>query len=124
MKVVFDSSECTDDIQDWMEKKASESPMFHYWKMIFDLQILILMFILWEREPDFALYVQVLKSFMKYIFTFNHYNYARWLTIHVDDLMKLELVCPNVYKEFCSGNFVVWKTINPFSAIALDQAHE
>ena len=107
MKVVFDSSECTDDIQDWMEKKASESPMFHYWKMIFDLQILILMFILWEREPDFALYVQVLKSFMKYIFTFNHYNYACWLTIHVDDLMKLELVCPNVYKEFCSGNFVV-----------------
>ena len=35
--------------------------------------------------------------------------------------MKLELVCPNVYKQFCSGNFVVQKTINPFSAIALDQ---
>ena len=38
--------------------------------------------------------------------------------------MKLELVCPNTYKEFCSANFVVRKTINPFSAIALDQAHE
>ena len=38
--------------------------------------------------------------------------------------MKLDLVCPIVYKEFCSGNFVVRKTINPFSAIALDQAHE
>ena len=44
--------------------------------------------------------------------------------IHVDDLMKLELVCPNVKKEFCSSNFVVRKIINPFSAIALDQAHE
>ena len=61
---------------------------------------------------------------MKYIFAFNHYNYTRWLTIHADDLLKLELVCPNVYKEFCSGNFVVRKPINPFSAIALDQAHE
>ena len=38
--------------------------------------------------------------------------------------MKLELVCPNTYKEFCSANYVVRKTINPFSAIALDQAHE
>ena len=38
--------------------------------------------------------------------------------------MKLELVCPNVKKEFCSSNFVVRKIINPFSAIALDQAHE
>ena len=39
-------------------------------------------------------------------------------------MMKLELLCPNVYKEFCSGNFVVRKAINVFSKIALDQAHE
>lgn len=124
IKLVCDSCESTQDIQDWMDNKASESPMFHYWKMIFDLQVLILMFIRSERERDFPLYVQVLKSAMKYIFAFNHYNYARWLTVHVDDLMKLEEVCPDVYKEFCSGNFVVRKTTNPFSAIALDQAHE
>ena len=74
MSVVFDSSESTADIQDKMEKKASESPMFHYWKMIFDLQILILMFIQSERERDFALYFQVFKSIMKYIFGFNHCN--------------------------------------------------
>ena len=66
----------------------------------------------------------VLKSIMKYIFAFKHYNYARWLTNHVDDLMKLELVCSNVYKEFCSANFVARKTINPFSATAFNQAHE
>ena len=71
-----------------------------------------------------ALHVQVLKLIMKYIFAFNHFNYARWFTIHVDDLMKLELVCPNIYKEFCSGNFVVRKTLNPFSAIVLGRAHE
>ena len=29
-----------------------------------------------------------------------------------------------MYKEFCSGNFVIRKTTNPFSAIALDQTHE
>ena len=98
--------------------------MLHFWKMIFDLQILILMFIRSQRERDFALYVQVLKSIMKFSFAFNHYSYARWLTIHVDDLTKLELVCPNVYETFCSGNFVVQKTINLFAKVALDQAHE
>ena len=60
--------------------------------MIFDLQILILKFIRSERERDFALYFQMLKSVVKYIFAFNHYNYARWLTVHIDDLTKVELV--------------------------------
>ena len=50
LRVVFDSSYYTDGILDWMEKKASESPMFHYWKMIFGLQILILMFIILEEN--------------------------------------------------------------------------
>ena len=61
---------------------------------------------------------------MKYVFALNHYNYARWLSVHVDDLMKLQIVCHEIYEEFCTGNFVVRKTTNPFSAIALDQAHE
>ena len=68
--------------------------MFHSWKML--IQILISIFIQSERERDFSLHVQVLKSIMKYIFAFNHYNYGRWLTIHVDDMMKL---------EFCLSEF-------------------
>ena len=124
MKLVFDCNESSQDLLDWMENQASESPMFNYWKIIFDFQVLILMFIRSERERNFPLYIQILKSVMKYIFALNHYNYARWLSIHVDDLMKLEIICPDIYEEFCSGNFVVRKTTNPFSAIALDQAHE
>ena len=60
---------------------------------------------------------------MKYIFAFNHYNYARWLSIQVDDLLKLEYKCPDVYKEFCNEHFVISKTGDAFSSIALDQAH-
>ena len=29
-----------------------------------------------------------------------------------------------MYQAFCNGGFVVQKTCRPFSAIALDQAHE
>ena len=31
---------------------------------------------------------------------------------------------PRKYQDFCNGTFVIRKTVNPFSAIALDQAHE
>ena len=107
-----------------MNEKANESLMFHYWNMIFDLQVLILQFLRSERERNFNLYVDVLNSSMKYIFVFNHHNYARWLSLYVDDLLKLEYTCPDVYKEFCNGHFVISKTENPFSSIAIDQVHE
>ena len=32
-----------------MNEKAYESPIFHYWKMIFDLQVLLLQFVRSER---------------------------------------------------------------------------
>ena len=47
---------------------------------------------------------------MKYIFALNNYNYARWLSLHV--------------KEFCNGHFVISKTENQFSSIAIDQTHK
>ena len=45
-------------------------------------------------------------------------------SLHVDDLLNLEYTCPNVFKEFCNGNFVISRTENSFSSIAIDQAHE
>ena len=86
------------DCEKQINEKAYESPMFHYLKMIFDLQVLILQFVPSERERKFNLYVDVLISSMKYIFVLNHYNSACWLIIHVDDLLKLEYTCPEVYK--------------------------
>ena len=76
------------------------------WKLIFDLQILILQFIRSERERNFHLYVDVLNSVMKYVFALNHYNYARWHSIHVDDLLKLEYTCP---WKFCHKQN--WKSV-------------
>ena len=104
------------DFETWINEKANESPMFHYWNMIFGLQVLILQFTPSERQRNFDLYVHVLNSSVKYIFALNHYNYARWL-----DLLKLEYTRPDVYKEFCIGHFVIIKTENLFSSIAIHQ---
>ena len=85
---------------------------------------MILQFVKAEREKIFKLYVQVLQNVMKYIFALNHYNYARWLSVHIHDLQRISVVFPDVYNEFLSGNFVLQKTTKPFSAIAIDQWHE
>ena len=39
---------------------------------------------------------------LKYIFHLNHYNFARWLSLAVDDLLKLEYTC----SEICIKNSV------------------
>ena len=38
--------------------------------------------------------------------------------------MKVEYTCPDVYKEICTEHFVISKAENPFSSIAVNQAHE
>lgn len=58
------------------------------------------------------------------VFSFHHPNYARWLTVHIADLESLSTNAPDVHAEFCKGNFVLRKTQRPFSALAVDQAHE
>ena len=95
-----------------------------YWKMIMDLQIDILLFIRSIRESNFRLYVLCLKNLMKWIFALDHYNYARWLTVHLFELVLLHLHCPDVFQAFSNGLFSFDKTAKQFSSMAPDQLHE
>ena len=59
-----------------------------------------------------------------WVFALDHVNYARWLSIHICDMCSLSQTHHNAYQQLCSGKFVAHKTTRPFSAMALDQAHE
>ena len=61
---------------------------------------------------------------MKWFFSMDHYNYARWVTVHLFDLVNLHINCPDVYKAFSEGKFAFQKTLNQFSKMAVDQLHE
>ena len=58
------------------------------------------------------------------IFSLGHVNYARWLSVHMRDMISLPEMHSSLYKEFCDGKFVAHKTHRPFSVIAIDQAHK
>ena len=58
------------------------------------------------------------------MFAMDHFHYARWLAVHVVDLLHLQKNSEETYQEFLKGNFVTQKTCNKFSAMAHDQVHE
>ena len=76
------------------------------------------------RTSDFQLYVQSLTKLVSWFFSLDHFNYSRWISVHLRDMMLLSHVHPQVHAEFLKGHFTVKKTNHSFSKIAIDQAHE
>ena len=76
------------------------------------------------REGNFELFVKILILLVIWFFIFDHYNYARWLSVHIQDLLSLPITCPQLYQEFERGNFVVEISSREFSRIDYDQAHK
>ena len=111
-------------VWEWLAQKSETSTMTLYWKNILEMQIHILIFIRALRESNFELYVVSLKSLMKWFFALDHYNYARWQSVHLFDLLSLENSLPDIYQNFKDGYFSFQKPNREFSSIALDQLHE
>ena len=111
-------------IWEWLAQKSGTSTMTLYWKNILEMQIHILISISALRESNFELYVVSLKSLMKWFFALDHYNYVRWQSVHLFDLLSLENSLPDIYQNFKDGHFSFQKPNREFSSIALDQVHE
>ena len=111
------------DLWNWLKEKLLSSSMAHCCSLVINLQIEILVFVCSIREGNFHLYVQSLRNLLKWFFALDHTNYARWLTIHVFDLISLPIIHPDVYQQMLKEFFSFTKTKRPFSRMALDQVH-
>ena len=99
---------------------------FHtlYWMLTIKFQIDNLVFIKSMRESNFKFFAKILISLEKWFFIFDHYSYARWLSVHIQDLLSLLITYPQLYQEFDRGNFVIQISGRYFSRINYDQVHE
>ena len=104
----------------WLDKRSTESNMAFVWQLIFNIEILLLIFVRSQREANFQLRTEVLRSFMKYYFALDHYNYARWVSIHLFDCKALKFTAPDVFTAFMDGCFTFQKTSTEFSRTPLD----
>ena len=111
-------------LEKWRQQQSQRSPQFQFWSLILDMELTIFTLIWSFREGDFSLHRQALSELVPYFFANNNINYARWITIHLRDMISLEQEHPEVAAKFHKGNFFVHKTRRQFSALPLDQAHE
>ena len=109
---------------EWRNEMKSKFPQFLYWSTVLELEVLCLQFVRAIREGNFDLYVKAIRLLLSWFFCLDCQNYARWLSIHYRDMCQLKEKHPSVCTAFNQGSFVVHKTKKPFSAIALDHAHE
>ena len=123
LKEAYGASGSNLPIMDWLAEEAKSNPMCFYWKLILCLQLDKLVFLHSNREKNFHLYVLFIKKLIKWYFALDHYHYARWLGVHLYDLIHLHINCSDVYKAFVSGRLSFDKTTRPFSSIAADQLH-
>ena len=84
-----------------------------------------LLFLRSIRSRHFDLHVHSLDKLLPWVFAFDQYNYARWMSVHQFNMEMLHKTNSLIYQEFnATGNFVVARTNSDFSSIALDQRHE
>ena len=79
----------------WLEEKSKTSGMCYFRRMVINLQIEILIYVLSLCESNFPIYVQTTRNLLKWFFALDHYTYARWLTVHVFDLLTLPITHPD-----------------------------
>ena len=72
------------------------------------------------RIGDLELFIYCLPRLADYYFALNRVNYSRWLVRYHDNLLKLEVTHPAVYKEFKKGLFSIQPTEKPFSSSPVD----
>ena len=106
----------------WREKREKDYPQFRFWSITLNLQLLMLLFVRAIRSADFQLYKAFINGLLPWFFAMDHVNYARWLSVHLCDMLQLEDTNPDIFSHFNDGEFVITK--REFSSIGIDHAHE
>ena len=68
--------------------------------------------------------MEALTNIVRWFFALDHTHSAKWMPVHLRDMVSLKECHTDVDAEFLKGNFVMKKSKHAFSAIAIDQAHE
>lgn len=112
------------DIELFIKRRCSESPLFRFWCNFLKLMQLIRDMIRADRTGDWLLHVQTVETSQPVFHALDRVNYARWGSIYLNDVLGLEKSHPEIYAEFLKGRFTVNHTQKSFASVATDQALE
>ena len=98
--------------------------MCYYWYIFIDLILIFLIFVRSIREGNFSMYVSSLEQVVKWYYACDHYHYARWVTVHLYNLVNSPTTSLYLYKCFSDTYFNFQKSNKKFSLMRINQAHE
>ena len=101
----LDEGQVTMSVEDWCATRADTSPQSKFWSIILKLEPKIMIYVRSLRERDFMLYIDALTEIVPWFFALWQTNYARWIPVHLRDMVALEDKHPDVFPEFMAGNF-------------------
>ena len=61
-------------------------------------------------EADFQVYVEALSKIVPWFFALDDIHYARWIPVHLYDLISLKEYHRSIYEQFRKGNFTLKKS--------------
>ena len=100
---------------DYKQYLESTSDLAKFWLSYLSMVELLLNTIYATRTGDWDLLLECVRDIIRYAFAYGNYNYARYLTPWLSEMLTLETSHPEVYQEFKKGNFSVQLSeTNPF----------
>ena len=105
LKGYITSLKCSEEPLLWLSKKAKHNSMCLFLFLVMTLGFQILLYVRSIREGNFKLQVEMLRKLVIWFFIFDHYHYAKWVTVHLFDLMTLQYLHPDVYEETANVYF-------------------
>jgi len=109
------------EFDDWCQQRAKTCPQFDYWATVLQVELTVLVYVRSLRQGSFQMYLDALTELATWFHAMDHTNYARWIPVHLRDMVTLPTAHPEVAREFEAGNFTIQKTSQQFSAIPIDQ---
>ena len=94
-----------------------------FWFTLVEPETLLMIYVQSIRESNFKLFVSHLHNIIPWMFALDQIHYTRWLTVHIEKILSLEVKNRNIWK-FYQLIFSDWQIKKNFSKLAIDQIHE
>ena len=99
--------------------------MWRFWNSFLSVVDNILSILYATRTVDWILNIESIRRFLPWAFAYDRQNYARYLTLHLMEMVNLEENHRCTYDDFMMGNFSVQMSDNnTFGRLEADKVIE
>ena len=96
-----------DQLYDYQEAECQRSEMWRFWNGFLSMVDNILSIPCATRAGHWILYIELIHGFLPWAFACDRQNYARYLTLHLMEMVNVEENHRCIYDDFMEGNFSV-----------------